>query len=195
MDLLPGILSSRVRAEIFRLLFGLQEQELHVREIARRANLSEAAVRQELKQLELVDLAVSRKSGNRRYYRANPGHPLYIDIHRLVLKTSGLVEVIGAALVDANVELAFVFGSLAEGRPAAESDVDLMVIGSFGLRKLSSLLSGVGLTIGREVNPHVLSRAEYRRRFEDGDHFVTNVLGGPKLFVMGTEDDLAAMGG
>ncbi len=177
------------------MLFGLREEELHVREIARRANLSEAAVRQELKQLEFVELVLSRKSGNRRYFRANRDHALYIDIHRLVLKTSGLVEVIREALVDANVELAFVFGSLAEGRPAAGSDVDLMVIGPLGLRKLSSLLGGVGLTIGREVNPHVLTKAEYGRRFEDGDHFVTNVLGGPKLFVIGTEDDLAAMGG
>ena len=82
-------------------------------------------------------------------------------------------------------------GSVAEGRPTAGSDVDLMVIGSLGLRKLTGLLSDVGLTLGREVNPHVLSRREYRRRLADGDHFVTNVLGGPKLFVIGTENDLA----
>ena len=47
MILLPDILSSRVRAEIFRLLFGVAAQELHVRELERRSGLTIGTVQQE----------------------------------------------------------------------------------------------------------------------------------------------------
>lgn len=194
MDILSLILSSRVRAEIFRLLFALRDEELHVREIARRSRLHEATVRQELRKLKRLDLIKGRRDSNRVYYRANRNHPLYLEIHRLVLKTSGLIGVLRKALTDTNLRLAFVFGSVAKGETVANSDVDLMVIGNLGLRKLTSLLSGVSATIGREVNAHVMSKDEYHKRLHGRDHFVTHVLKGPKLFIMGNQNDLEAMG-
>jgi hypothetical protein len=39
VNLLSEILSSRVRAEFFRLLFGIKSNELHLREIERQAGL------------------------------------------------------------------------------------------------------------------------------------------------------------
>ena len=195
MDVLARILSSRVRAAIFRLLFGIDEVELHVREIARRSELNEATVRQELRKLRQLDLIQGRRNSNRVYYRANKDHPLYIEIHRLVQKTSGLVEVFQEALSTADLRFAFVFGSVAKGEALADSDVDLMVIGNLGLRKLTKFLTGVSEKIGREVNAHVMSESEYRKRIRGRDHFVTHVLKGPKLFITGNRDDLEAMGG
>jgi uncharacterized protein len=89
---------------------------------------------------------------------------------------------------------AFVFGSVAQGSAKADSDIDLMVVGSLGLRKVTSLLSGVGNQLGREINPHVLTPEEYRERVRRKEHFVSTVMASQKLFVVGTEDDLAAMG-
>ncbi|MEW6263160.1 MAG: MarR family transcriptional regulator [Thermodesulfobacteriota bacterium] len=194
MEALAEILSSRVRAEIFRLLFALDEKELHLREIERRAGLSLGAIQQELKKLVKLDLVTPRRDGNRLYYRANTEHPLYLDIRKMVLKTAGLVEILKRALDREGVEVAFVFGSLASHKEKAASDVDLMVIGAVGLRALSSWLSGVAEQIGREVNPHTMTVDEFRRRQEKGDHFLSNVLDSQKLFIIGHEDDLAAMG-
>jgi len=80
------------------------------------------------------------------------------------------------------------------GGADAESDVDLMVIGDLGLRDLSRCLAGVSDTIGREINPHVMRPEEFKTRVEKGEHFITRVLESPKLFVIGSEDELAAMG-
>jgi predicted nucleotidyltransferase len=102
--------------------------------------------------------------------------------------------VLGKALTDPEVQLAFVFGSIARGETHAESDVDLMVIGSIGLRGLTKLLSGVAEVVGREINPHILTPEEFRERKRNKDHFVTSVLAAPMLFVKGTEHELAAMG-
>ncbi len=192
---LSQLLSSRVRAEIFRLLFGLGGSELHGREIQRRSGLAVGTVRQELKKLERLSLVKTRRAGNRVYYRADKDHPLYRDIHNLVLKTVGLVDVLRRSLSVDGVQIVFVFGSIAQGREDAESDVDLMVIGDLGLRELSRCLSGVSDAIGREINPHVMRAEEFTTRAHKGEHFVTHVLQSPRLFVIGSEDELAAMGG
>jgi predicted nucleotidyltransferase len=191
MDSLSRLLSSRVKAEVFRLLFVPGAGEVHVREIARRARLSEATVRQELKLLKSLELVLARPSGNRTYYRANSEHPVCPEIRSMVAKTSGLVELLRQALEGAEVRIAFVFGSFAEGSEKAQSDVDLMVIGSVSLRKLSELLSPVETRIGREINPHVLTPREFASRQHRKEHFVTSVLGSPRLFVIGSDDDLA----
>jgi len=192
--MLPDILSSRARAEIFRLLFGACAHELHLRELERRSGLALGTVQQEVRKLEAMELLVSRRDGNRVYYSANTAHPLYGDIRSLVLKTSGLVDVLRAALAREGVRVAFVFGSVARGEEGAASDVDLMVVADVGLREVSSWLSGISERLGREVNPHVMDAVELRRRQESGDHFILRVLESQKLFVVGDEDELTRVG-
>ena len=194
MGTLADLLSSRVKAEVFRLLFSIQGRELHVREIARQSGLNDATVRQEPKGLIRSGVIKDRKDGNRLYYGANPEHPLYPDIRNMVLKTSGLAEVLREALDSRGITLAFIFGSMANGTDKAQSDIDLMVLGKVSLRQLGKLLSGVATRLGREINPHVMSSEEFARRIKNRDHFLTSVLNTPRLFVIGNEDELEAMG-
>jgi len=194
MNPLAELLSSRARAEIFRLLLGGTGEELHVREIERRSGLNDSTLRQELRKLVRLDLVQSRRDSNRVYYRAKTENPLYPEIRNLVLKTSGLSDVLKSALTDKRIRLAFVFGSIASGEEKAGSDVDLMVIGQLGLRDLSRLLSGVEEKIGREVNPHVLCEEEFQKRIRAKEHFVSSVMESPKIFIIGSERELEAMG-
>jgi len=103
--------------------------------------------------------------------------------------------VLKRALDKKSVKVAFVFGSIADGQEGAGSDVDLMVIGEVGLRIVSRWLSGISEEIGREVNPHVMSVKEFRKRKQSGEHFLSRVLGASKLFIVGNEDELGEMGG
>lgn len=194
MGLLADILSSRARAEVFRLLFGISAEEFHVREIERRSGLAVRTVSQELKKLEDMDLVAARRDGNRLYYSANRDHPLYNDIRNMVMKTIGLAQILSGALAGAPISIAFVFGSVASGGEDAQSDVDLMVIGGTGLREVSRLLAGVSEQIGREVNPHVMSAEEFKERLRAEDHFLRRVIDSPKLFVVGDDDELARLG-
>jgi predicted nucleotidyltransferase len=194
MNRLAELLSSRARAEIFRLLLSGTGEELHVREIERRSGLNDSTIRQELTKLVRLDLVQSRRDSNRVYYRAKTENPLYPEIRNLVLKTSGLADVLKSALVDKRIRVAFVFGSIARGDETATSDIDLMVIGQLGLRDLSRLLSGIQEKIGREVNPYVLKEEELRKRVRAKEHFVSSVLESPKIFIIGSHHELEAMG-
>jgi len=195
MNILAEILSSKIRAQIFRILFGTRDDALHMREIERRSGFTTGTVQQELKKLYRLELIKKNRDGNRLYYQANREHPLYPEIQNIVLKTIGLVDIIQEALrQSSDIECAFVFGSIACHDEKTQSDIDLMVIGSLGLRKVTALVSGLSGKIGREINPHVMSNEEFMKRKERGDHFIATILKKPKIFVIGNEDELAAMG-
>jgi len=195
MGLLAEILSSNIRAEIFRNLFGVEKQSLHLREIERRTGFAVGTVQQEIKKLQRLDIITRIKDGNRINYKANTEHPLYPEIRNLVLKTSGLADVLKTALsTEPKIRIAFVFGSFARKEEKAASDVDLMVIGDIGLRKLTGLLMEASEKLGREINPFRLSESEFVKRRREKDHFLQQVLESPKIFITGTEDELSAMG-
>lgn len=195
MGVLEQIFSSKVRAAIFRNLFGINPAELHMREIQRVAACTIGPVQVELKKLLALQLVTARRDGNRLYYRANREHPLYPDIHAMVLKTSGMADYLSTLLRDrADVTTAFIFGSLASGEDTAASDIDLMAIGTISLRGLITALGDFRARAGRELNPHVFTQEEVTKRLKAGEHFITAVLASPRLFVKGTDHDLAQMG-
>ena len=192
---LLSVLFPKVRAEVLRLLFADSAQELHLRELTRQSGLTLGTVQDELEKLTRADLITNRRDGNRRYYRANASHPLFPDLQQLVLKTVGLREVLVKALKDVKgVEVALVFGSLAAGQGKASSDVDLMVIGTIGLREIAPRLRAATDTIGREINTVVMSPASLSSKLRKGDAFLKNVMAAEKLFLVGGPDELAAMG-
>jgi predicted nucleotidyltransferase len=194
MSLLAEILSSKIRAHIFSMLFGIDAKPLHVREIERQSGLAIGTVQQELQKLLRLELIQKYKDGNRLYYQANKAHPLYPDVRSMVLKTAGAFSLLRAALAgQRDIKIVFAFGSVARGDARAASDIDLMVIGGIGLRKLTALLSGVSEEVGREINPYVVGLSEFTRRGASGDHFIKQILKEPKIFIIGTEDELTAM--
>ena len=163
MNLL-SVLFPQVRAEVLRLLFADAGRELHLRDLTRQSGLGLGTMQGELAKLSTADLVTSRRDGNRRYYRANASHPLFPDLQQLVIKTSGLRDVLAAALKGVKgIEVAFVFGSLASGPGKAASDVDVLVIGNAGLRALAPGLRRASEKIGREINPITMTAAEYAK--------------------------------
>ena len=194
MNTLALLLSSGVKAELFRLLLGINTQELHVRELARQSGFAVSTIRQELKNLVRLGLVQARPSGNRTYYHGNLNHPLYPEIHSLVMKTNGLADVLRDALGNDGIQIAFVFGSIASGVETPDSDIDLMVIGSVSLRQIAIKLAKVSSTLGRELNPHVMTAAEFGRRRKSQEHFISTVLAAPQLFVIGDARFLLSAG-
>jgi len=195
MNLLAELLSSRVRAEIFRLLFDGREDELHMRELERRSGSAIGTIQTEVSKLSRLGLVLRRRDGNRLYYRANLDHPVYPDVLGLVTKTVGVVGLLREALVEcSDVEFAFIFGSMARGEETAGSDVDLMILGTIGLRRLSGVFAGVAERVGREINPHVMKVEELVQRKKEGKHFVSELVSSPKILIKGQADDFEKLG-
>ena len=78
------VLFPKVRAKVFELLFGVIPREHYVRELALRSHLTLHTIQDELRKLNALELVTSRSDGLRRYYQANPKHPLYPAISQIV---------------------------------------------------------------------------------------------------------------
>jgi predicted nucleotidyltransferase len=126
------------------------------------------------------------------YFQADTGCPVYPDLRGLLLKTSGLVDVLRSALaaVMGRIQFAFVYGSIARSHERSESDVDLMIIGEVDLSEIASSTREAAQLLGREINPKIYRRTEFTQKLARKDHFLHSVLKAPKIFICGTERDL-----
>lgn len=193
MNTLAEILSSNTRAEFFRLLFGLNQKEYYLREIAKCSGLAIGTIQQEALKLEKLELIFKRRDGNRTYFSANKNHLIYQDIHRLVLKTSGLGDVLRSHLSFDPIQYAFIFGSIAKGTEHSESDIDLFIIGNIGLRTLSKYLTEASQIIGREINPYTITTDELMNKITQKDHFISTIINSNKLFIKGDENEFGKL--
>jgi len=185
-----AIIGSKARQRLLTRTLLAPEREFYLRELVRATALAPRTVQLEVDRLVAADILLERRSGNRRYLRANERHPFFRPLRELVVKSEGLVGVISDGLGNEGVNLAFVFGSLAEGSAKGESDIDLLIVGDIGLREAVRRLEDAQEQLGREINPIVWTRAEFDKRRKTGDHFLARVLTGSRLMVVGDEREL-----
>lgn len=183
------------RVRVLRELLLHPERELYLRELAARAGVSLSSAQRESARLTAAGLLRRSDRGNQTFYRAETRSPLYPELRSLLLKTVGLGEALRDALGRAgDIRLAFVYGSLAAGDERPGSDVDLVVVGGARPRSISDRLTDVERLIGRPVNSVVLTPDEFSARLRKTDRFLSAVLKGPKIFVIGDEDEARRLG-
>jgi predicted nucleotidyltransferase len=180
---------------VLRILILHPEADFYQREIAERVSCSLLQIQRALRRIEKAGLVRTKKRGNRVYYSADRRHPAFEELKRILLKTVALGDLLRGRLerVGGKVRLAFVFGSVASGTERSSSDIDLLLVGSLSSRELSAILGPLGREVGREFNPVLYSEEEFRRKAKAGNHFVREVISGPKIWLVGSEDDLAKM--
>lgn len=192
-----SLLFPAYRRRVLGLLLLHPGEALHGREIARRTGLPSGTITRELVRLAEAGLLSRVPRGNQVLYGANRASPIFEELASILRKTSGLADVLAEALstVRGAVAVAFVYGSMARGEEVAGSDVDLMVVGGAGFRSVVTSLHAAQAILGREINAKVFRTGEWRERVAAGDPFVADVLARPKIFVVGTANELAELGG
>lgn len=180
------------RRKVLAWLLMHPDEWVHLRELARLTGASPGTLKRELDALTAGGLLESRKVGNQTQFSANTQHPVYPELSGLIRKTTGLHDVLASALLPlgTQVEVAFVFGSVASSTETTHSDVDVLVIGSASFGQVVNALYDSQATLGREINPKVMTREEWQTKQREGNTFVTGLLNKPKLFVVGAEHDL-----
>jgi DNA-binding transcriptional ArsR family regulator len=181
----------RTRKEILSALVMNPKRSWFLSDLARHLRSPKTSLQRELANLEGAGIILREVEGRQVYYRANPACPFLPELQGLLAKTAGLVDVIrdGLRSVKRRIEVAFLYGSVAKGEEVAESDVDLMVVGTVGLSGIALAIRRIRERLSREVNPTVFTSEEFRSKAREGG-FVRGVLDKPKLFVVGSEDDL-----
>lgn len=177
------------------LLFGNPSRSFYANEIIALAGSGTGAVQRELARLESAGLVTVVRLGRQKHYQANAASPVFAELRSLVLKTSGLADVLRTALapVSKAIHAAFVYGSVAKSQDMASSDIDVMVVSdSLTYADLFGALEEAVGQLGRQVNPTVYTPAELAKRIAEHNAFVTRVLAQPKIWLIGSERGLAA---
>jgi predicted nucleotidyltransferase len=189
---LASLLFKDYRRRVLGLLLLHPDKEYHVREIARLTGTVAGTLHKELARLAEAGVLDKETSGNQVYYRADRTCPVFEELSGILRKTSGLVDVLADALapLEDKINVAFVFGSVAKGKETAGSDIDVLLIGEVNFSEVVAALYQTQEILGREINPKVYSQKQWQQMRKKKDAFTKEVMAGPKLFIIGSADEL-----
>jgi predicted nucleotidyltransferase len=170
------------------------DTSLHLRDLARQSGLAIGTIQAEVSNLKKAGLLIENRDGNRLYFKADVNNPVFADLQSIIMKTTGLREQLVDALESIQgIRYAFVYGSFANNEATSDSDIDLFVIGSTGLRQLASPLRKLSQSLSREINPVTYTKSSYIEKLHNGDAFINEVAKSKKIWIIGSEDDFAKL--
>jgi predicted nucleotidyltransferase len=182
----------RTRQGILAATLTQPEKAWYVSELARRMRVPSSSLQRELRDLAQAGILKTHTQGRMVYYQANADSPVFPDLRGLLLKTAGLVDVLAEALkpLSSKLRVALVFGSIASGDEQTDSNIDLMIVGDVSPSELARPLRRAREFLGREINPILYATREFEKKRGAKDRLLSRALTGPKLWVLGNEEEL-----
>ena len=157
--MIETLISSKTRIKLLLKFFLNSSTTSYLRGLENEFGESSNAIRLELNRLEKAGMLSSFLQGNKKFFKANVGHPLYKEVHNILLKYIGfdkiienVVERLGA------VEKVYVTGAFAKGLD--NQIIDLIFIGEINKNYLIELIDKVEKLIHRKVRYVVFSTDE-----------------------------------
>ncbi len=190
---LADALFTKTQQRVLAVLFGNPQANFHAQDVIRQARVGTGAAQRELVRLEESGLVTSARIGRQKHYQANPHSPLFKELTSIVEKTVGLAEPLRRALrpLAPKIRAAFVYGSVAKQSDRATSDVDLMVIADdLAYGEVFGALERASRSLGRPVNPTVLTPNDFKRKLHEGTSFVSRLQRSRKIWIIGSDNEL-----
>jgi len=183
------------RRKLLSLFYSRPDEYFFLRQITRILGSGHGMIQRELSNLVRAGLIIRKQDGRSILYSANTRSEIFSELQSILLKTSALATKIALVLepLRTQIDIAFIFGSMATGRQNKGSDVDLYVIGTVPFDSVIDAILPVEKEIGREINPLVYSEQEFRMKFESGSPFHRNVMESRKIFLIGNENELQTL--
>jgi predicted nucleotidyltransferase len=189
---LAAALFGKTRRAILSLLYGRTDEEFYTRHILRIAKTGHGAGQRELKHLSETGIIRRKVRGQQVYFQANPDSPIFHELKSLILKTAGIGDALRNGLAQSadHIKVAFIYGSIAKGEEGPRSDIDLLVVGDVAFSEVVANLQEAQRILCREVNPTVYPPNEFRSKLRANHHFLTSILKGPRIYLIGDENEL-----
>lgn len=186
-------LFSGVQQRVLGILFGQPDRQFQSAEIIRMVDSGTGAVHRQLSTLAASGLVNVTRIGNQKHYQANPDSPVFDELCGLIRKTVGLAVPIRDALeaYRDQIDVAFVYGSVARNEDSARSDIDLMIFGNdldyVGIYKAIKSAEDI---LHRPINPNLTTLDEWQKKIIKGNSFIAKVAKQSKLYIYGSDNDL-----
>ncbi len=191
---IQDVLFASVQQRVLGILFGQPDRRFQGAELIRMINSGTGAVHRQLTSLAASGLVNVTRVGNQKHYQANPDSPVFEELCGLIRKTVGLREPLQRSLepMKEQIDVAFVYGSIARGTDTAKSDIDLMLIGeNMDYISVYEAIQQAESILQRQINPNLTTLSEWRNKLNEKNPFIDNVNDQAKLFIYGSEHELA----
>lgn len=186
-------LFTKTQQKLLRLLLGQPDKSFYAKELIALADIGTGTVMRELEKLSAAQILTIKKIGNQKHYQANSASPIFEELKGIVRKTIGLANPLQAAIEQHKdkIEIAFIYGSIAKGTDTAGSDIDLMLISDhITYPDLMVSFAELENQLGRQINTTIYTPKEFRNKMIAENNFIIRVIEQPKIFLIGSEDDL-----
>lgn len=158
--MLETLISSRTRIKLLLRLFLNPGTTAYLRGLAEEFDESTNSVRVELNRFEGANMLVSESKGNKKMYKANDKHPLFKDIHSLLLKYIGVDRII-AVIIErmGNLEKAYLTGDYAKGKDTGI--IDLVFVGDVDKKYIVTMVEKAERMIKKKVRFIIYNTEEW----------------------------------
>ena len=161
--MINALITSETRIKLLRKFFLNSSTRAHLRGLETEFGESTNAIRIELNRFEEAGLLHSLRDGNKKVYQANSGHPLFGDIHNIILKEAGIDRVIEKVIHRiGNLMCIYLTGDFARGKDSPV--IDLILVGeNIDREYLARKVVQAEELVGRKVSYVVLNPKEADR--------------------------------
>lgn len=148
--MIETLISSKTRIKLLLKFFLNSKTTAYLRSLESEFGESSNAIRIELNRLEKAGMLTSRMNGNKKMFKADTSHPLYEEIHRILLKHIGLDRIIANVIERlGEVNKVFLVGEFSRGIDSPI--IDLLFIGNIDKGYLISLIDKAEEIINRKI--------------------------------------------
>ncbi len=159
--MLDTLITSKTRIKLLTKFFLNSQASSYLRNLEGEFRESTNAIRHELNKFEKAGLLTSFTKGNKKMFQANTAHPLYQDIHNILLKHLGFDHIIEKVIQNlGEVQSVFIVGDFAKG--IDNNIIDLVFLGErINRGYLLELIEKAERMIKRRIRYLVLSIQEF----------------------------------
>lgn len=168
---------SKIAQAVLGYFFINSKSEMYLNEMVRKFKVDRGNLTRKLAELEREGVLVKNQKGNLSLYSLNRRYPFLPEFKKIFLKSVGLEYILKERLKQVKgVKAAIIFGSYAENKLSAESDIDLLLVGSHSALAAQKELNDLQSRIDREINAIDMTEEEFERKKHDD--FLKHVLSG-----------------
>lgn len=187
--MLPYFIRSKLRRRLLTHYFTHPGEKYYVREIAAILNLDPGNLSKEFRKLTQEGLFREERKGRIKLYLLNPHYPLYPEIKQIIFKTEGVEGSLKKLTHEfPEIKLAFIYGSYAQGKEKASSDIDLVIVGNPERKLLTSEIRNLEEQLQREINFNLYPWPEFKQKSKERGGFLAQITSGKKIILKGNLD-------
>jgi len=158
--MIDTLISSKTRIKLLLKFFLNSNTTAYLRSLQTEFGESSNGIRLELNKLEKAGMLSSSLQGNKKIFQANVKHPLFNEIHNILLKHIGLDKVVENVVERlGDVEKVYLVGEFSKGIDSQV--IDLILIGDIDKTYLINLIEKVEELIKRKVRYLIYRKTEF----------------------------------